>query len=321
LETLLWLYIYFVIFVVGLCVGSFMNVQIYRLPRGIGTVKGRSFCPDCGHTLHARDLVPLFSYIFLGGRCRYCRAPISPRYAAVELLNALLWVAYAYKFMLHPLTMVAHFVFGSSLLCIIFIDAAHMLIFDRFNVAIALSGVMIAVDKFLCGNAGHHHHHHHLFPQDVTIVDRLIGALCVSGLFLLIAIVSRGKWMGGGDIKLTAAAGLVLGWKNMLGVLFIASVAGTIGSLIIMGAQNARAARSPVSQSSAETAAGHPPGDKLDQAAANNPGHDAAADTGGEDGEPAGHVVPFGPYLAGAMILMSFFGTEIIDFYLKLCGF
>ena len=309
METLLWLYIYFVIFVVGLCVGSFMNVQIYRLPRGIGTVKGRSFCPDCGHTLHARDLVPLFSYIFLGGRCRYCRAPISPRYAAVELLNALLWVAYAYKFMLHPLTMVAHFVFGSSLLCIIFIDAAHMLIFDRFNVAIALSGVMIAVDKFLCGNAGHHHHHHHLFPQDVTIVDRLIGALCVSGLFLLIAIVSRGKWMGGGDIKLTAAAGLVLGWKNMLGVLFLASLAGSVISLVLLGiAKRRKPARVGGDNDGA--------GDAASPKEAGG-GQEYAAD----EEAPAGHAVPFGPYLAGAMIVMSFFGAEIIDFYLKLCGF
>ncbi|HHW25363.1 MAG TPA: prepilin peptidase [Clostridiales bacterium] len=309
METLLWLYIYFVIFVVGLCVGSFMNVQIYRLPRGIGTVKGRSFCPDCGHTLHARDLVPLFSYIFLGGRCRYCRAPISPRYAAVELLNALLWVAYAYKFMLHPLTMVAHFVFGSSLLCIIFIDAAHMLIFDRFNVAIALSGVMIAVDKFLCGNAGHHHHHHHLFPQDVTIVDRLIGALCVSGLFLLIAIVSRGRWIGEGDIKLTAAAGLVLGWKNMLGVLFLASLAGSVISLVLLGiAKRRKPARVGGDNDGA--------GDAASPKEAGG-GQEYAAD----EEAPAGHAVPFGPYLAGAMIVMSFFGAEIIDFYLKLCGF
>lgn len=304
MESLLWFYIYFVIFMAGLCVGSFMNVLIYRIPRGIGTVKGRSFCPSCGHTLHAIDLVPLFSYIFLRGRCRYCKAKISPQYAAVELLNALLWVAYAYKFMFYPVTMVAHFVFGSSLICIIFIDAAHMLIFDRFNIAIAISGVVIAADKFvheILENHGHIHTHFE-FPQDITILERLIGAVCISGLFLLIAILSRGKAMGGGDIKLTAAAGLVLSWKNMLGMLIIASFAGTIGSLIVMAVDKAKAKRDPDRVKEPKVIEVDP--DELDE----------------EDAEPIGHAVPFGPYLAGAMILMSFFGTELIDFYLKLCG-
>ncbi|HPT84539.1 MAG TPA: prepilin peptidase [Bacillota bacterium] len=311
METLLWLYIYFVAFIAGLCAGSFMNVLIYRLPRGIGTVKGRSFCPACGHKLAPSDLVPVFSYIFLGGRCRYCKAPISPRYMAVELLNALLWVAYAHKFMFYPLTMLAHFVFGSALVCIIFIDAEHMLIFDRFNIAIALSGVAIAADKLIHEYLDPHAHlHNHFpFPQDVSITERLIGAVCVSGLFLLLAIISRGRWIGEGDIKLTAAAGLVLGWKNMLGVLFLASLAGSVISLVLLGiAKRRKPARVGGDNDGA--------GDAASPKEAGG-GQEYAAD----EEAPAGHAVPFGPYLAGAMIVMSFFGTEIIDFYLKLCGF
>jgi leader peptidase (prepilin peptidase)/N-methyltransferase len=320
LKLYLWLYIYIVVFIGGLCAGSYMNVLIYRLPRGINTVKGRSFCPDCGHTLHWYDLFPLFSFIFLGGRCRYCRAPISPRYAAIELLNALLWVAYAHKFMLNPITMAAHFIFGSALICIIFIDAKHMLIFDRFNVAIALAGVMIAADKYIYENL---QHHHEPFPQDVTVIDRLIGAVCISGLFYLIALLSRGRYMGGGDIKLTAAAGLVLGWKNMLGVLVIASFAGSVCSLTLMAIDKLRAGRESAGNTPAEN-----PGTSDTESAVlkSDSGQDGGleADSGQDDGEPdmpAGHVVPFGPYLAGAMILMSFYGNEIIGLYLKLCGF
>lgn len=332
MKLFLWLYIYIVVFIGGLCVGSFMNVLIYRLPRGITTVKGRSFCPDCGHTLRWYDLFPVFSYIFLGGRCRYCRAPISPRYAAIELLNALLWLAYAHKFMLNPITMIAHFLFGSALLCIIFIDAKHMLIFDRFNVAIALAGVLIAADKYIYENL---QHHHEPFPQDITVIDRLIGAVCISGLFYLIALLSRWRYMGGGDIKLTAAAGLVLGWKNMLGVLVIASFAGSVCSLALMAVDKLRAGRDNAVSNTAPTE--KPDTSGTDTAAADNQqGGKLQTDSGqaddklqpddaqeddGDDDLPAGHVVPFGPYLAGAMILMSFYGNEIINLYLKLCGF
>lgn len=333
MKLYLWLYIYIVVFIGGMCAGSYMNVLIYRLPRGINTVKGRSFCPDCGYMLHWYDLFPLFSYIFLGGRCRYCRAPISPRYAAIELLNALLWVAYAHKYMLNPITMVAHFIFGSALLCIIFIDAKHMLIFDRFNAAIAVAGVMIAADKFICENL---QHHHEPFPQDVTVIDRLIGAVCISGLFFLIALLSRGRYMGGGDIKLTAAAGLVLGWKNMLGVLVIASFAGSICSLTLMlidklrsGRESAGAQDTPVEKPDtpgAESGVLEADSGQDDGLEADSGQEDGRLQTGGgqEDGDsdvPAGHVVPFGPYLAGAMILMSFYGKGITSLYLKLCGF
>jgi Type II secretory pathway, prepilin signal peptidase PulO and related peptidases len=297
-----------VIFIAGLCFGSFMNVLIYRIPRGIGTVKGRSFCPDCGHTLRWYDLFPVFSYIFLGGRCRYCKAAISLRYAAIELLNAFLWLAYAAKYMLYPMTMVGHFIFGSALICIIFIDAEHMLIFDRFNIAIAVGGVLIAADKFLCDNVLYY-----VYPSTVTITDRLIGAVCVSGLFFLIALISRGRAMGGGDIKLTAAAGLVLGWQSMLAVLVLASLAGTVGSLIQMAVKKLKTTKAVKSGKIEDKPKKPEPvvGDSSDSSG----GSDDVGDA------PIGHAVPFGPYLAGAMIVMSFLGTELVNIYLKLCGY
>ena len=325
------------IFIAGLCTGSFMNVLIYRLPRGIGTVKGRSFCPDCGHTLQARDLVPALATYSSAGAADTAKRPFAEIIWLSSCSTRCCGLAYAYKFHIEPAHNGAHFVFGSALLFIIFIVASHMLIYDRFNLAIALSGVAVAVDKYMYE---HLEHHHEPFPLDVTVPERLIGALCVSGLFLLIALVSRGEWMGEGDIKLAAAAGLMLGWKNMLGVLFIASLTGSIGSLIYLGVIKRRMRRNAAWRDgmSADTS-DRPGADKVITGAAappNEPAGDggeqkretggvgetvAAAESGVEGISLHGHAVPFGPYLAAAMILMSFFGTEIIDFYLKLCGF
>ena len=294
MDIFLLLYIYAVVFIFGLCVGSYLNVLIYRIPRSISTAKGRSFCPDCAHTLRWYDLFPVLSYVFLGGRCRYCRARISPRYAAVELLNAVLWIAYAVKYFNTPLTMLAYFLFGSALICVIFIDAEHMLIYDRFSIAVVIAGLIIAAEPLYISDPC-------LYSSVITIWDRLIGAVCVSGVFFVIALISKGRAMGGGDIKLTAAAGLVLGWQNMLVMLVIASFAGTVGSFIQLAVQK------------------HKDGKTLSEDSAT--AEESRAAVAGMKSDQIGHVVPFGPYLAGSMIIISFFGSEIVNLYLKLCGY
>ncbi|MEG1972324.1 MAG: prepilin peptidase [Oscillospiraceae bacterium] len=83
----LFLFLFFMLY--GICIGSFLNVIAYRCPRGISVMKGRSMCPDCGHVLGFWDLIPVLSYLFLGRKCRYCKSPISSRYALGELLTGI----------------------------------------------------------------------------------------------------------------------------------------------------------------------------------------------------------------------------------------
>lgn len=203
-----------VAFVLGLVVGSFLNVCIYRLPTGESVAAGRSHCMSCGHTLAWYDLFPVASWLFLGGKCRYCKAPISPRYAAVEVGNALLWLMAYRHFGPTPMLAVALCAI-SCLLVAALIDWDTGLIYDRFCVIIAALGVLAA-----------------FFDPGVPIPDRLIGAVCVSLPMLALALLTGG--FGGGDIKLVAACGLLLGWKNALVAAFIAVTAGGLYACLLL---------------------------------------------------------------------------------------
>ena len=205
---------YFPVFLIGLVFGSFFNVLIYRLPRGISFAKGYSKCPDCGHRLMAADLVPLFSWLFLRGHCRYCQKPVSVRYPLVEMITGLLYTAVVWRF---GFTIYAFIwvVVCSCLLVIAFVDWEHMIIPDTLNLVIAAMGVIL------------------LLLQPQSLKDRLLGAFSVSLLFLLIVVVSRGKAMGGGDIKLMAALGLCLGWQLTLFTMAFGAILGTLVMLLL----------------------------------------------------------------------------------------
>lgn len=199
--------------VYGLLIGSFLNVVVYRLPLGIGLVRGRSFCPSCEHALGPADLVPVFSYLVLGGKCRYCSARISVRYLLVEVLTGVLFglVAWVYGWSLLAL---GWLVVVACLVCVGLIDWDHQVIPDRFSVMIALVGVLFVV------------------LGEMSWLEAGLGVLSVGGPLLLIALVSRGKAMGGGDIKLMAAIGLCFGWERTLLALFVGSLLGSVFSLI-----------------------------------------------------------------------------------------
>ncbi len=203
LTILLYLYA----FVVGLCLGSFCNVLIYRLPRGLNIAKGRSFCPDCGHALAAQDLVPLASWLCLRGKCRYCGAGISPRYPAVELLGGLLALASPLAFG-WTLTALFSFLAAMILLTLAFIDADTQEIPDALVLALAAVAALAAI-----------------FTRDVPILSRIIGLFSISLPMLLINLVKRTSF-GGGDIKLCAASGFLLGWRCMLVAAFLALIGG-----------------------------------------------------------------------------------------------
>ena len=179
-------------FLLGAALFSFMNVVAWRLPRGMDPLKGRSVCPQCGHTLGAPDLVPVFSWLFLRGRCRHCGAHIPARYLLVELLGGVLalgctWrygAAYALPgglFGMGWAALLALAVCG-ILLSVSLIDAETQTIPDRLNLALAVCGAVSVL----------------LSPADW--LPHIIGALCVSVPMFLLCLVIDGAF-GGGDIK------------------------------------------------------------------------------------------------------------------------
>ena len=213
LQLKILLTVYF--FIVGLCIGSFLNVVAWRLPRKLPIAKGRSMCPQCGHTLGALDLVPVFSFLFLGGKCRYCKAPISWRYPASELLTgaAFGFAGWCFGLSMLPYAVVLCLYF-SALLIAWFIDREETYIPDRVHLIILAA----AVASWFCGPA-------------VSLPERLLGG---AGAGLVMLLISRltGGGIGGGDIKLMTASGLLLGWKLILPAFFFAYILALLRYLI-----------------------------------------------------------------------------------------
>lgn len=192
------LYFCFVAFLLGISIGSFLNVLIYRLPLGLNPAKGRSFCPRCNTNLRARDLVPLFSYLFLKGRCRYCHEPISIRYFIVELLTGLVFTLTVYLFGPGP-TAFSHIIVFCLLIVIAYID------YDRLYIPnyLTLSVLLVQLIRML-----------YLEGEEPRFL--LITALIPPALLLITSLISKLLSRGGfgfGDIKLALAlgAGVYLG--------------------------------------------------------------------------------------------------------------
>ncbi|MFO7153041.1 MAG: prepilin peptidase [Bacillota bacterium] len=203
-------------FILGLIIGSFLNVVIYRLPRGETVIWGRSRCPACGHVLAWRDLVPVISYLALGGKCRYCGEAISPRYAAVELLTGAVFAGIYWHFGLAA-ELWKYLFLSCVLIAASFIDAEHYLIPDQLVAAGLVGGALFELGL---GKSG--------------ILPSLLAGAAAGGILLLVIALSRGG-MGLGDAKLAAVAGLFLGWPKALLALFFAVVAGGfVGALLVL---------------------------------------------------------------------------------------
>jgi leader peptidase (prepilin peptidase)/N-methyltransferase len=202
----------------GLVVGSFANVCIHRLPRRQSVVSPPSRCPSCGALIGARDNVPVLSWLLLRGRCRSCRAPISPRYPAVEAANGLLWLALAALRGPRAQTFVA-MALVTALLVLSLIDLEHQLLPD----AITLPGVAAGLAaSFLPGSP----------------VRPLASAFAAAGGWLAFAAVAKAyervrgvEGLGQGDWKMAAMLGAFLGWQPLLLTVLLASVAGTVVGL------------------------------------------------------------------------------------------
>ena len=205
------------VFVFGVCIGSFLNCFIYRLEQN-KKMSGRSFCPHCKHTLSWQDLFPVFSFLFLGGKCRYCHKKISIQYPAIEILTGLIFLL-IFSFNYGILATVFLFYIFSSLIVIFIYDLKHYIIPDKVLFpAIAVAVVYNLIPPYNL---------QHLFYVFLAVI-------IASGFFLAIFLLSRGKAMGFGDVKLAILMGLLLGLPNILAALFLAFFFGAIIGIILM---------------------------------------------------------------------------------------
>jgi prepilin signal peptidase PulO-like enzyme (type II secretory pathway) len=211
---------YLIIFIFGLITGSFLNSIIYRLQTGESFLFKRSYCPNCKHQLSWQDLIPLFSFLALRGKCRYCQKSISLQYPLVELATGILFVLVLnYEsgimnyglFNLENILASLFMILASCFLIIIFVyDLKHYIIPDK----IIYPAIAIALLYNLL--------------YSYFIINTIYAAFGAAAFFLVIVLISRGKWMGVGDIKLAFFMGLFLGWPNILAALFLAFFIGAI---------------------------------------------------------------------------------------------
>lgn len=205
----------------GLAIGSFLNVCIYRLPRGEFFSRARSYCPKCSAPIRARDNIPLISYIVLRGKCRSCGQPISPRYPVVEALTAALFIANFAYFGVHPLTIVWD-IAVCALITAAFIDL------DTFEIPDSAVLVLLVLGAVTFAPFG-----------GVSWQDKLIGCACVSVPMLIVCLLGG---MGFGDVKLYFVLGLLLGWQKTLVLFLFSAVLGAAGSLIVVAVRKRKAA-------------------------------------------------------------------------------
>lgn len=202
--------------VLGLCVGSFCNVLIFRIPKGEEFVKSSSHCMSCGHKLSWYENIPLLSFALQKGKCRSCGRALSFQYPAVEAINGLLWLVCGLCFRGDWLTVALYCCLISLCIVIALIDWRTFEIPNGLNLAIFILGLV------------------RLFTDLGSWKSYLIGLLCVSLFFLLLWFATRGAGIGMGDVKLMGAAGLLLGWQRILLALIVGSVAGSIIHMIRM---------------------------------------------------------------------------------------
>ena len=228
----------------GLVFGSFVNAWVWRLSqkldkdgnpkklthkqkKTLSIVTARSMCPNCKHTLAAKDLIPVFSWLQLKGKCRYCKAKISPQYPTVELLTMVLFVVSG---LLLPINTLSELIFFGSWLVVItgFValavyDIKFQILPDKIlKVIFPFAVIMSAITVTQRENS-----------LLYSFLQVFLSIFIAGGIFYILYVISNGKWIGGGDVKLGIVIGLVLS-SALLSILmlFVASVAGVIASLI-----------------------------------------------------------------------------------------
>lgn len=214
-EAAIQLYTAIIIFLFGAVIGSFLNVCIFRLPKGEDIVKSRSHCTGCGSILKWYDLIPVLSYILLRGRCRSCGQRISPQYPLVETANAVIYVIIFGRFGMDLKTAI-YCALASALIVLSVIDFRTMEIPVGINIFILLLGILGLI-------------------ADINMwQEHIIGFFAVSLPLYIIYMATKGRGIGGGDIKLMAAAGLLLGWKLIALSLVTGCILGSVIHIVRM---------------------------------------------------------------------------------------
>lgn len=269
-------FIALVVFIFGLVIGSFLNVVIFRLDTEDKIVNARSKCLACGHLLSWYDMFPVFSFLSLGGKCRYCRKKISWQYPLVEIATGMSFVAlFAYFFgTFDVLVLSAGGAFGTlevlgflslayvfSAMVVMFVfDLRHYIIPDNVVYpAIAVASAWKVAEMLLLGGR----------LCLATLIPILFPALLAAGLFYALILITKGEGMGGGDVKLGFLMGMALGYPNILLALFVGFISGAIVgmALILLKKKEMKS------------------------------------------------MVPFGPFLIFGFLVSYFYGTPIIDWY------
>ena len=255
---------YLLIFILGLSVGSFLNVVICRLETEESIVAKRSHCPQCGAVLSWRDLIPVLSFVFLLGKCRSCGKKISWQYPVIEIATACLFLLiFNFQFSIfnefsilnfQTLNLFYYLIIICFLIIIFVYDSRHYIIPDK----VVFPAIIIA---------GIFNFQFSIFNEFSIFKFSILSAILAGGFFLSLVLFSKGKWMGMGDVKLAFLMGLILGWPNILAALFLAFLSGAVVgvALIIFGKKGLKS------------------------------------------------QIPFGPFLAGATVLMMLYGQYSID--------
>lgn len=274
--------------VFGACIGSFLNVCIYRIPKGESVVTPGSHC-GCGKPIAWHDNVPVLSWLLLRGRARCCGRPFSVRYPAVELLTALLFLACALLF--PPEKALGGMVLVSLVVCATFIDLDHMIIPDAFTIGGGVVGVGLSL--LLPGLHGQAHDLHVVASLRAGL-DAMLGLLVGSGVVLWVALIAemvlKKEAMGFGDVKFLGALGAFVGWQGAVFAFFGGAIVGCVWLALALAWQAATG-----------KAAG---GARLE-----TPDGQATERVG------LGIHVSFGPMLGVAALLYFFFAHRWVDAY------
>lgn len=217
-------FIYFVVFLLGAVIGSFINCIIYRLHANKSFTRGRSFCPKCKHQLSWYDNIPIISYLVLKAKCRYCNKPISIQYPLVEAITGILFLIVfitTNNFQLSIFNFILIFrnwIFACILTIIFIYDLKYYLILDKITIP---AMVVVLLLNYLLSN-------NFQFSIFIFLTNYLFSGLLAGGFFLIQFLLSRGRWIGGGDIRLGFLIGFMLGWPNILVALFLAYILGSV---------------------------------------------------------------------------------------------
>ncbi len=272
--------IYLLIFIFGIVIGSFLNVCIYRIPEGMSIVSPPSRCPSCETNLKPLDLFPIFSWLFLKGKCRYCGEKIPPRYMLVELLTGASFVL-IYAFSGLTLYLIAALLLSALLIAVTFIDIDTQTIPNGLIIFGLAAGLLFVFLKIVPGQK---------IGYWQNALDALFGALVGFGPLFIVNVVAKlilkKEGMGGGDMKLMAVVGLFLGFKYTIVALIIAIyIGGLVGAIVLLSARIKERKQSKEDDS----------GEMI-----------------------SSHYMAFGPFLAIGSMVSMLFGSNITEWYIRL---